>query len=96
MTELDLDSRVAVAPRMVLRLEGGDGGFLFDPDTARVVILNSTAVAIWNLLDGRRSVADIVAALAAEFDGAGPDAPAKVLAAVSTLLDKGAAEVVVA
>lgn len=40
---------------------------LYDADNARPFLLNSSAAAVWGLIDGRRSVLQIADALSLEF-----------------------------
>ena len=54
--KIDMDSRLAVNPGLVLRIEDDDCALLFDPDNGKVQMLNSTAVDVWKLLDGKRSL----------------------------------------
>ncbi len=91
MSEVTVGSRVTPAAQVQLRSEGEDGALLYDPETDRVVILNPTAAAVWSLLDGSRTVAEVVAALAAEYEGMGPDAEAQVLRTVQAFVHRGAA-----
>jgi len=47
-------------PLVVLREEFDDWAVLFDPDTGNAVGLNPVGVFIWKLLDGSRTVEDIL------------------------------------
>lgn len=55
-------------PDVNLREEDEDGGLLYDPDTDRVQLLNSTGLYIWKLCAQGRTASEISAALKAEFD----------------------------
>ena len=92
MSELiiDLGSRLAVNPILVLRVESDDCALLFDPDNGRVHVLNPVAVAVWQRLDGRLTLEEVVAGLGEEFDGMGSEAGAQVLALARSLADLGA------
>ena len=93
MTEsaaIDLASRLAVNPVLVLRVESDDCALLFDPDSGRVHVLNPTAVAVWQRFNGRRTLQEIVADLADEFDGLSPEAETQVVALAQSLADLGA------
>ncbi len=59
-------------PVAVLREEFDDWAVLFNPDTADAVGVNPVGVAIWKLMDGRRSVDEIAARVAEQFDGDTP------------------------
>jgi coenzyme PQQ biosynthesis protein PqqD len=45
-----------------------DALVLLDPDSGRYYALEGVGPRVWELLDGSRSVADVVAALSGEFD----------------------------
>ncbi len=65
----DRQTRFIANTDWVLSEEDEDGGVLFHPDTGAVWVLNRTAMAIWNLLDGQRTVADVLMALHERFEG---------------------------
>ncbi len=44
-----------------------DYSVLFQPLTAETIGLNETAVSIWNLLDGKKSIRDIADEIAVKF-----------------------------
>jgi hypothetical protein len=90
MTTIDLESCLAVNPCLVLREESDDCALLFDPDAGRVHLLNPPAVAVWKLLDGRRTLREVLAALADEFDGMEPAAASQVVALARALAGIGA------
>jgi hypothetical protein len=92
MSELiiDLATRLAVNPTMVLRVESDDCALLFDPDNGRVHVLNPVAVAVWKRLDGRLTLEEVVAGLGEEFDEMGPAAGAQVVALARSLAELGA------
>jgi Coenzyme PQQ synthesis protein D (PqqD) len=55
-------------PRPTVQALELDGDIsLYDSATARAVVLNATASAVWRLLDGTRDAAAVVAALSAEY-----------------------------
>ena len=87
-------SRIALSPNLVLRVEADDYALLFNPDSASVQILNETAVEVCQRLDGRTSLHEILDALRKLFDGVDPEAERQVLALVQTLVDKGDAGVI--
>ena len=47
-------------PVVVLREEFDDWAILFNPDTAEAVGINPIGVALWKLMDGERSLKDLV------------------------------------
>jgi hypothetical protein len=55
-------------PDVILREESDSGALLFNPDTGQVILLNETALFIWGLCDGTRTLADIMAEVAENFD----------------------------
>ena len=77
-------------PNLVLRVEDDDCGLLFDPDAGTVKVLNRSAVEIWKLLDGQRSLGELIIALGDVFDEMGPEAESQVLQTVDSLLQVGA------
>lgn len=87
---IDPAVRLTTNPNMVLRIEDDDCAILFDPDAGRVRVLNVTAAAVWGLVDGQRSVAEILAELRATYDGFDAAAEAQVLALLAELQGLGA------
>jgi len=76
-------------PTVVLREEFDDWAILFNPDTADAVGTNPVGVAVWKLMDGRRTVNEIVAEIKDQFAEV-PDAAAKdVLAFIKDLSQRG-------
>ena len=76
-------------PIVVLREEFDDWAVLFNPDTADAVGTNPVGVAAWKLMDGKRSLEDIVSEIKNSFEGA-PDAAFKEIATfVNRLADNG-------
>jgi SynChlorMet cassette protein ScmD len=76
-------------PIVVLREEFDDWAVLFNPDTAAAVGTNPVGVAAWKLMDGKRSIEDIVSEIKDRFENT-PDGALKEIAAfVNTLAEKG-------
>lgn len=69
----DPTSRLLINPEVVLREEDADGALLFNPDTNRIRVLNSTGVYVWHLCDGTRDLSTIVQAVKDGFEGAPED-----------------------
>lgn len=65
--------RLLVNPEVVLREGDEDGALLFNPDTNRIRVLNSTGAFVWNLCDGTRDLPTIVQAVKDGFEGAPED-----------------------
>jgi len=61
-------SRYVQNPDVNLREEDEDGALLFNPDTDRVELLNSTGLYIWKLCAEGRTISEVVAAFKADFD----------------------------
>jgi Coenzyme PQQ synthesis protein D (PqqD) len=58
-------------PQVVYRdLANEEGGLLLHVESGQYHGVNGTGSAIWKLIDGTRTVAEIAAALALEFNGA--------------------------
>lgn len=93
MGDVNLDTVIAMNGDLEVRSEGDDGALLHDPATGDVTILNSSAAAVCRLLDGRRTVAEVVAALGEEFEHMGSDAHLQVMSVLRALVDGRAARV---
>jgi len=87
--QLTEESRPTANCGVVLREEFDDWAVLFNPDTGDAVGLNPTGVAIWKLLDGRRTVAELAADLPEHINGVPPDALAQTLECVRALAVQG-------
>jgi SynChlorMet cassette protein ScmD len=76
-------------PNVVLRDEFDDWAVLFNPDTANAMGTNPVGVAVWKLMDGKRSIEDIVSEIKNSFEDT-PDASFKEIAAfVNKLAENG-------
>ena len=76
-------------PIVVLREEFDDWAVLFNPDLAVAMGTNPVGVAVWKQMNGKRSLAEIVAEIKNNFDNA-PEAVFEEIAAfVDTLAEKG-------
>lgn len=60
-------------PKVVLREEFDDWAVLFQPLTGEAVGTGPVGVAIWKLLDGQRTLAEIAAQVKAECEDAPDD-----------------------
>ena len=88
--EINLETCLAVNPNLVLRIEDDDCALLFDPDRGSVQMLNQTAVAIWQNIDGQRSLRQIIEGLHDQYEGMDADANQQIIALVNGLLKLGA------
>ena len=70
-------------PIVVLRKEFDDWAVLFNPDTAEAVGVNPLGVAIWEMLDGRKSVADIAVQIKQDF----ADVPGSAAQEIQSFID---------
>jgi len=68
------EDKPIVNPSVILREEFDDWAVLFDPDTAEGYALNPVGVLIWKLLDGSRTLDDVVGAVKENCE----DVPAEV------------------
>lgn len=87
---LPTDTILIQSPSFVFREEDDDAALLFDPDTGAVRVLNATAVAVWQRLDGKRDLRRVVADLREEFDGIDAAAEQQVAELLRGLLAMGA------
>ena len=88
--KLDMECRPAVNPGLVLRIEDDDCALLFDPDNGRVQMLNRSAVDVWQLLDGKRTLQDVVECLRESYDDLDDTVPEQILDLVERLATLGA------
>jgi len=70
-------------PIVVLRKEFDDWAVLFNPDTAEAVGVNPVGVAIWEMLDGKKSVEDIAAQINRDFS----DVPGSAAQEIETFIE---------
>lgn len=62
---------------------------LFDPSSAEVLVLNTTASAIWRLLDGARTIEQVCRALADDHDVETAEVRPHVAALIEQLAGRG-------
>jgi SynChlorMet cassette protein ScmD len=65
---MNLSDKPVANPVVVLREEFDDWAVLFNPDTAGAVGTNPVGVAVWKLMNGKRSLEEIVTHIKEEFD----------------------------
>lgn len=78
-------------PLIVLREEFDDWAVLFDPDTGHAFGLNPVSVFVWQRLDGRHTVADILAELRATCDKVPEEAEGHIRDFIDDLMHQGLA-----
>ena len=76
-------------PIVVLREEFDDWAVLFNPDTADAVGTNPVGVAVWKLMDGKRTLEDIVSKIESSFEDTPDAAPREIAAFVDRLAESG-------
>lgn len=64
---MKLSDKPVANPIVVLREEFDDWAVLFNPDTAGAVGINPVGVAVWKLMNGKRSLGEIAAHVKAQF-----------------------------
>ncbi len=84
----DLGKPVA-NPQLVLRQESDEWAILFHPDTGETHVLNPVSVFVFQHLDGRHGLTDIMQALEKECDDLPADAEQDVIKFIEQLIDKG-------
>ena len=78
----------AKTPTTASRLIAGEAVIL-SLDTKILRGLNAVGSRVWDLIDGKRTVEEIVEVIVADFDVAPADAAADVASFVAELIDKG-------
>ena len=85
----DKEDKPVANPTVVLREEFDDWAILFNPDTAEAVGTNPVGVAVWKLMDGRRTLEQIVVEIHDQFADV-PDAAEKdVTTFIKDLAERG-------
>ncbi len=86
---MELSNKPVANPVVVLREEFDDWAILFNPDTAEAVGTNPVGVAIWKLMDGKRTLQEIVKEIEDRFAEVPDAAIDEVAAFVSKLTESG-------
>jgi SynChlorMet cassette protein ScmD len=81
--------RPVAHPLVVLREEFDDWAVLYNPETGAALGLNPTGVFIWQAIDGKRSVSDLMHRVEAYFADVPAEAAEQVAGFVETLASKG-------
>lgn len=86
---MKLSSKPIINPVTVLREEFDDWAVLFNPDTANAVGINPVGVTLWKLMDGKRSLEELVDEIKDRYSDV-PDAAIEDLTAfVENLAENG-------
>ena len=86
---MNLTDKPISNPVVVLREEFDDWAVLFNPDTADAMGTNPVGVAVWKLMDGKRTLGDILEQIKSSFAET-PEAAVKDISSfVNTLADNG-------
>lgn len=77
------------SPVVVLREEFDDWAVVFNPDTAEAAGLNPVGVTVFKLLDGTRTIDQVVAAVREEYDDVPETVGEEVRAFIGDLVSRG-------
>jgi hypothetical protein len=87
---LTMDTVLVPNPTFVLRVEQDEGGILYDAGTGAVRLMNLSATLFWSAIDGRRALADVIAAAKASFEEVDAEADAQLVDIAHRLYEMGA------
>ena len=76
-------------PIAVLREEFDDWAVLFNPDAAEAVGINPVGVVVWKLMDGRRTLEEIIGQIGDQFDKVPSSVGDEVAAFIALLAERG-------
>ena len=85
---MQLTDVVAHTPGVVSRMVDGEA-VLVDPKKGMVRVLNPAGARIWEMIDGRRTVAELAAGIAAEYGIEASRAQADTIAFCEDLVRRG-------
>ncbi len=83
---IEMDAIPAQEPSYRLEMLDGEA-LLFDPANRHLVHCNETAVLVWSLCDGQRSVQEIVTLLSEAYPEAGAAVSQDTMAVLAQFLD---------
>ena len=86
---MKLSSKPIINPVVVLREEFDDWAVLFNPDTANAVGINPIGVAVWKMMDGKRSLNKLVDEIKKRYDDVPEAAIDDLTSFVNKLADSG-------
>jgi hypothetical protein len=81
----DVIRKIPSIPGHVTTRNIGDEAVVMDLETLKTYTLNETARTVWGLMDGTRSVEDIVECMLADFDVAADECRESVVELVNSL-----------
>ncbi len=76
-------------PSIVFREEFDDWAILFDPDSGDGFGLNPVSAFIWNILDGKRTIQDVIAEVRENCEDIPDDAEERIKAFIDDLIERG-------
>lgn len=88
---LPTNVRISKNERIPWRIIQGDG-ILVDVDKGEVIHLNSVAAFVWELIDGKKTISEIIKEICSEFEVNEAIAKKDVLTFTENLLEKGIIE----
>lgn len=88
---MDASGRLKRSSGFELEVLGNDI-LLYYPETETILALNQTGALIWNLCDGKNSLADIVRSLSDAYPDAKESIPGQVETVIRILIEKQALE----
>lgn len=88
---MNIDTKIAVNPEVVLREEFDDWAVLFNPENGEGFGINPVSVFIWKQLDGNKTVKQVTDAVISECSDVPSDADTQVIEFIESLLSRGLA-----
>jgi SynChlorMet cassette protein ScmD len=86
---MEVTSKPITNPVVVLREEFDDWAVLYNPDTAGAVGINPVGIAAWRLMNGQRTLAEILERVKEDFSDVPETAFDELSAFVDDLINKG-------
>jgi len=86
---MNLSDRPIANPVVVLREEFDDWAVLYNPDIPYAAGTNPVGVAVWKLMDGRKSVTEIVLKIKNSFENVPEGAEKEIFFFVDQLRENG-------
>ena len=86
---VNLSSKPMANPAVIYREVSQGEAVLVNTDTTASLVLNTTGMAVWHLLDGRRGLQEIVAAIRRRFEDVPDQATEDVRQLIEMLADEG-------